>query len=268
VRRAAEQALLVVMLAVAMGVVAPPAECIVDPAWDSRLQSAERYADRRDGRISFALVDERGRVHGYRADALVHAASLLKPMLLVAYLRGPAVRDRPLTDWERSLLGPMIRRSDNVAARTMLGLVGADGLRRVAVRAHMRNFRVVLPYWGHSETTARDQARFFYRIRSLLPFRHRAYALGLLSSIVESQSWGFGRIEHPGWRLYFKGGWSEGTGRVDHQVGLLTSRGARVALAVTTRFNPSHAYGKRTLRELAERLVGRLSVPLGDPRPG
>jgi Beta-lactamase enzyme family len=268
VRRAAERALLLAALTAVAGVVAPAAGGLVEPGWGSRLQSAERYADRRAGRVSFALIDQRGRFHGYRPDAVVHAASLLKPMLLVAYVREPSVRSRPLTPWERSVLDPMIRRSNNAAAETMIGLVGGDGLRRVARLARMTDFRFVPWHWGHSETTARDQARFFYRIQSLLPRRHRTYALGLLERIVPSQRWGFGRIEHPGWRLYFKGGWSEGTGRVDHQAGLLTSGSWRVALAVTIRFNPSHSYGKRTLRGLAERLVARLPAPFAEPRPG
>jgi hypothetical protein len=245
----------------------PPADAFPQPAWASRVENAERYARGREGLVSFALVDDRGRFHGYRPDAVVHAASLLKPMLLVAYLRNPSVRARSLTAWERGVLGPMIRRSDDAAAVTMIGLVGGDGLRRVADLANMTRFRVVLPHWGHSETTARDQARFFHRIRALLPRRHRAYALGLLERIVRSQRWGLGRVDHPGWRLYFKGGWSDGTGRVDHQVGLLTADGARVALAVTTRRNPSHAYGKRTLRGLGERLVESLPVPLAHPLP-
>lgn len=264
-RRATELGLVCWAVAAGVTATAPTAAALTQAAWTARVQSADRYAEARIGRISFALIDDDGRFHGRRPDAVVHAASLLKPMLLVAYLREPAVRGRALSSWERSVLGPMIRRSDNAAAATMLALVAREDLERLARRAHMTHFRLVLPYWGHSETTARDQARFFYRIRTLLPPRHRAYGLGLLKRIVRSQRWGLGRIEHPGWQLYFKGGWSDGTGRVDHQVGLLTAGGASVTLAVTTRFSPSHAYGKRTLRGTAARLVGRLAVPTAFP---
>lgn len=35
----------------------------------------------------------------------------------------------------------------------------------------------------------------------------RGFALGQLGNITGSQSWGIGQVRHPGWHLYFKGGW-------------------------------------------------------------
>jgi hypothetical protein len=229
--------------------------------WHARISSAVAYAETRSGRISFAVVDEAGRLRGYRVRAVAPSASVLKAMLLVAYLRKTDVRERPLAKWERDLLAPMIRRSDNAAASRMVGLVGEGGLERLASAAGMEHFVLHWPIWGQSEITPRGQARFFYRIESLLPQRHRAYALGLLASVVASQRWGVGRVEHPGWRLYFKGGWGSGTGLVDHQVALYTAPGERFSLAIFTLSNPSHDYGKETLRALAARLLA------GIPRP-
>jgi hypothetical protein len=57
------------------------------------------------------------------------------------------------------------------------------------------------------------------------------------------------------WRIWFKGGWGAGTGSVDHQVGLLRLDGDRVAIAVLTVGNPSHAYGKATEEGVARRLL-------------
>jgi hypothetical protein len=188
-------------------------------------------------------------------------------MLLVAYLRKGDVQSRALHRWERDLLGPMIRRSDNAAASAILGLVGSEGVYGLARVADMTSFRLHLPIWGQSEITARDQARFFRRIDSYVPRRHRAYALRLLASIVPSQRWSIARAAPPGWKLYFKGGWSSGTGLVDHQVGLLRTGGERVSLAVLTRFNPDHAYGKETLRGVALRLLRGLPRPRLAVRP-
>lgn len=56
-----------------------------------------------------------------------------------------------------------------------------------------------------------------------------------------------------------QGGWGSGTGRVDHQVALLTRRRHRVSVAIFTQFDPDHAYGKRTLRGVASRLLAGLS---------
>ena len=167
---------------------------------------------------------------------------------MVAYLNLSSVRDRPLTDRDRNLLGPMIRWSDNTTAGIILNTVGAAGLSRVARRAEMVHFRVHSPVWGLSEITAGDQARFFYRIDRYVPERHRAYARYLLSHIVASQRWGIPPETPSGWRIFFKGGWGTGTGRVTHQSALLQNGSTRLAISVLTEWNPSHAYGTATIR--------------------
>jgi hypothetical protein len=102
-----------------------------------------------------------------------------------------------------------------------------------------------------------------------VPPRHRDYALRLLATVVPSQRWGVGRVPHAGWELYFKGGWGSGTGLVDHQVALYRAAGERFSLALFTRFDPDHEYGKETLRGLAERLLRGVPAPGGHlPRAG
>ena len=225
------------------------------------MAAAERYAESRSGTIGFAVVDEAGRLHGYHAARPARSASLLKPMLLVAYLRRLDVRKRDLASWERRLLTPMIRRSDNTNVPRLIGLVGERRLARLAEAAGMERFTLRMPFWGASETTARGQARFFHRIDKLVPAGHRAYAMRLLATVVPSQRWGVGRVPRRGWRLYFKGGWSTGTGRVDHQVALYPAGGERFSLAFFTQFDPDHEYGKKTLRGLAVRLLQDVPSP-------
>lgn len=73
-----------------------------------------------------------------------------------------------------------------------------------------------------------------------------------------------GRVRPRGWALYLKGGWGDGSGGVDHQAALLERGNSRIALAILTSDNPSHAYGKRTLLGVAGRLLRGLradSVP-------
>ena len=65
-------------------------------------------------------------------------------------------------------------------------------------------------------------------------------------------------------KVFFKGGWGSGTGRVTHQVALLEQNDRRLAIAVLTEFNPSHDYGTRTVRGGRARL---LQVPLPGPTP-
>jgi len=137
------------------------------------MAAAERYAEGRAGTINFAVVDEAGRLHGYDARAIAPSASVLKAMLLVAYLRRDDVRNRPLEQWERDLLAPMIRRSDNAAATRMIGLVGEARLSALARAAGMVHFRLHWPIWGQSEITPRGQALYFSRIDQLVPAAHR-----------------------------------------------------------------------------------------------
>jgi len=233
-------------------------------SWTGRKAAAVRFVETRAGVESFAFVDDRGRLHGYRAWRVAPSASMLKAMLLVSYLNRQSVRRRALTSSDRSLLGPMIRWSDNGTATRVLSIVGSRAMYRLADRAGMLHFRLRSP-WGLSEMTARDQARFFYRIRSFVPVRHRTYALNLLSSIVPSQRWGIPPVKPPRWSIHFKGGWGSGTGAVTHQGALLRRNGWRLALAVFTTSNPSHSYGTATIRGVASRFLKPRPLPLSPP---
>jgi Beta-lactamase enzyme family len=224
--------------------------------WRPDVDMAGRYAEQRAGEVSFAVRTE-GHLYGVDTRRTVPSASVLKAMLLVAYLREPGVRDRPLRKADRDLLAPMIRWSDNLAATRVRDIVGDAGLVRLAHRVGMRAFAPA-PIWGLSRINAADQTRFFLHIDRFVPRRHRATAMRLLSSIVPSQRWGIARVRPPGWALYFKGGWGSGSGAVDHQVALLRRGQRRVSVAILTTNSPSHAYGKATLRGVAARLVRAL----------
>src|SRR3954454_6246220 len=239
--------------AVAAVLLAAAAPACAD-AWRPSMHRAERYASHRHGIIAFAVRTPTRR-WGWHARETFPSASVLKPMLLAAYLTRRSVRSRPLRRWERRMLGPMIRRSDNGAAGRVLGIVGARGLRRVARLARMRRFSPVTGIWGLSRIDAADQARFFLRLDRVLPARHRGYAMRLLGSIVRSQRWGIGRVRPRGWRLYFKGGWGSGTGWVDHQVALLERGDERVSVAILTHLDCTHPYGKETLLGIAKRML-------------
>ncbi len=240
---------------------AAPAADAAPAAWSAREKAAIRYLEGRQGDVSFAFVDYRGRLHGYRRWRVAPSASLLKAMLLVSYLNKFSVRTRALTEDDRSLLAPMIRWSDNTTAGIVLGRVGERRLNRLARRVDMMHFRLRSP-WGLSEVTAGDQARFFHRIDRYVTARHRAYARRLLATIVSSQRWGIPPEVPGGWKIFFKGGWGSGTGRVTHQSALLQNGSARLAIAVLTEWNPSHTYGTRTIRGIADRL---LRTPLPAP---
>jgi hypothetical protein len=226
----------------------------LDQVWRPHMQAAIAYARGREGDIAFA-VRTPGAFYAYRPDHREWSASVLKAMLLVAYLDRPSVASRALNSHDTSLLYPMITRSDNDAADTVDTIIGADGLRALARRVGMTQFTPAEPIWGESEITPRDQTRFFLHIESDVVARHRAYAMHLLASIVPSQRWGIGQVAPRGWKLYFKGGWGSGTGLIDNQVALLRRGRARISIAVLSMHDGSHAYGKQTLKGLSGRLL-------------
>jgi hypothetical protein len=221
--------------------------------WAPDMNAAIAYAHTRAGDIAFAVRTEH-RFWGYRAEHVEWSASVVKAMLLVAYLDRPSVANRPLNAYDGSLLAPMIEFSDNNAATTVVGIVGDSGLWGLAHRVGMSHFGTD-PVWGKTRITADDQTKFLYNIDHYVVPRHRAYAMHLLASVTPSQRWGIGEIPPAHWNLYFKGGWGSGTGLLDHQVVLLTRGCARVSLAVLSMFDGSHPYGKETLRGIFSRLL-------------
>ena len=225
------------------------------------MRAAVKYVHTRAGQVSFA-VRTQGHLWGYKRTRGVHSASVVKALLLVAYLDDPRVRSRRLTAADHRLIDPMIRRSDNAAATKVLAFVGAGRVRNTASRVGMRRFRLNPFVWGGSRIDASDQTRFFLHYGAHVVARHRATAMHLLRTIVPEQRWGIGQVRPRGWRLYFKGGWGSGTGLVDHQVALLTHGRDRVAVAVLTTGNPNHAYGQQTLRGVFARLLRGLASRL------
>ncbi len=241
------------LLTVALATGAAGAAVAEARPWKPHIRDARQYAETRGGQVSFGVRTNRG-LRGVGVRRAVPSASVVKAMLLVAYLRRPEVRRRQLRPGERALLGPMIRRSDNARASQVCNIVGTGGLARLGGRARMRNFRPTRP-WGLSSIDVADQTRFFLHIDRLMPRRHRRYAMRLLRTIVPAQRWGIARERPRGWALYFKGGWGSGTGWADHQVALLRRGRRRLSVAILITSSPSHAYGNETLRGVAARLL-------------
>jgi len=243
---------------VLLGLAAAPAQAEPPRGWKPDMRAARAYAAARAGDVSFAVRTER-RAWSWRGTTTYRSASVVKAMLLVAYLRRGDVRGRALRPAERALLDPMVRRSDNRAANAISAQVGTAALSALGRRAGMRRF-VPHPVWGGSTISADDQARFFLRIDRLVPRRHRAYAMRLLRTVVPEQRWGIAAAVPRGWQIAFKGGWGRGvTRQVDHQAALLTNGRLRVSVAVLTADNPTHGYGAGTLEGVARRLLRGLA---------
>jgi hypothetical protein len=126
----------------------------------SELNAAKLFASQRAGRVSFAVVDTSGALACYRCRASYHSASVVKAMLLVSYLDGVAAGSEALPAGHKTDLESMISVSDNDAAAAIYRHVGDEGLRELAHKAQMADFRVS-GSWGSARITAADQPRFF-----------------------------------------------------------------------------------------------------------
>jgi len=220
-----------------------------------RVRAVQRWLRTRAGSNSWALVDSWGRLHGLASRRSYVSASLVKAMLLVAYLRG--IGNRAPEAGEREWLGPMITVSSNDAADTVYYRVGDAALYRLARVAGMRSFSIA-GYWANAHFSAADEARFFSRIDRLVPKASRGYARGLLASIASYQRWGFSRYSlAAGFRTFFKGGWrGTGSGQLVHEAALFERGRTRISMAVLTDGNSSHEYGTETLRGVSQRVFG------------
>jgi hypothetical protein len=220
------------------------------------IAAAGRYLDGRAGRTAFAVVDSSGHVHGMRVHEHFETASVVKVMMLVAYLQMLSSQHRGLRTSDRSLLYPMIHVSDNRAASAVLAIVGAPALARVAREAGMQDYAPGVGWWAFTQTSAADQARFLFMIDRLIPPRFYPYARYLMSTIEPSQSWGFPPVARPSWQVFFKTGQLPEEG-LYNEVARLERGGVTFAAAVLTDGDPSMGYGQETIEGVAARLLGR-----------
>jgi beta-lactamase class A len=219
------------------------------------VRRAWRFARRRGGQVSLALIDTRGRLRGRDIGRGYVSASVVKTMLLAAELRRLRRERLRLDSSTHGVLKAMITSSDNDAADAIYARVGDAGLAEVARAARMRRFAVAR-HWSTAQVTAADLARLFARLRAVLPRRHRRTGLRLMASIVKEQRWGLPRAASGRWTAYFKGGWRKtGRGELVHQAAWLRDGGRSLSIAIMTDAQPSRLYAIHTVRGVADRLL-------------
>jgi hypothetical protein len=215
-------------------------------------RAAFAWAARRAGRVAVAVVDSLGRLYGYHEHDRFTSASVVKAMLLVAYLRAHGHSE--ITSAMRGVLQRMIDYSDNAAADVVYGLVGRGGLEHLAHLTGMKGFHAT-GAWISTQITAADMAFFFRDMHTWLPSRHRHYADWLLSHVTPYQSWGIPVGARPlGYRVYFKPGWL-GAWVLANEAARLERGETRLGLAVFTDGNPASGYGKDTIAGVTSRLL-------------
>lgn len=228
-----------------------------------RIARAVSYLRHRQGRHALAVVDSEGRISGYNLNEQFITGSVVKAMLLVAYLRRLDRQGQHRIDsYSNSFLYPMIHVSDNNAATHCWDIVGNAGLYEVAHAAGMTHFRVDTSAswgseWGAALLTARDQAKFFFEMDSLIPREFVHYARYLLSHIAAYESWGIPAVARPlGYRVFFKAGWRPSPDiYLVHQIARLEKGHERFAIAVMTDGDPDMGYGIASIEGAARALL-------------
>jgi hypothetical protein len=217
--------------------------------------AAAHYLAARAGEKAFAVYDNKRKLSGVDIHARFHSASVVKSMLLVAYLKQIAAEHGDLDGANEGLMYPMIHSSDNDAASAIFAIVGEGGLARVAREAHMSDYESGEGVWGFTEISAADMARFFYIQDTLIPGRFDGYARWLLSNIEPSESWGIPAAARPEFKVFFKGGWLPEIEGLVNQAARLERGKETFAMAVLTRDDPSMGYGEETLSGVTARLI-------------
>ncbi len=220
--------------------------------------AAEGWLEDRDGDVAYAVVDTNGEdAGGLHEHQTFQAASLAKAILLVASLRDDPTPD-PSTE---ATLTRMIDESDNGAAYTIFGRVGARGMRAVAKAAGMQDYEQGSD-WIDTRVSAADQARFFYDLESLVPAKARSLARRLLSGVVPIQRWGIPAAAGPeGWTTYSKSGWLGLDNKLMIQAAWLEKGKKKWALAVMSDENPTRSYGWDTQKGVTGILLGQEPTP-------
>jgi hypothetical protein len=225
------------------------------------IRRAERALHARRGRTGFAVIDSEGRLSGVNVHARFITGSVVKAMLLVAYLRRLHAHGRHRIDsHSASFLYPMIHVSDNNAASETMSYVGAGGLYGVARAAGMTNFYVAGSApgdWGSALLSPADQARFFFEMDSLIPREFVGYARWLLSNIAGYESWGIPAVARRlGYRVFFKGGWRPTPSiYLVNQIARLQGHHHTFAMAVMTDGDPDMGYGIGTIQRVTRALL-------------
>ena len=219
------------------------------------VSAAGSFLDGRVGSTAYAVVDDTGRLSGVRIHERFETASVVKVMMLVSYLEMLAGEHRGIDAASNAILYPMIHISDNNAASAVFAAIGGyPALERIAAQSQMTDFAPGVGWWAYTQTSAADQARFFFELDGLIPAQFDAYARALLSGIEPSQSWGVPPVARPDWEVFFKTGALPSQG-LFHEAALLERPGVRFSLCVLTNGDPSMGYGEESIAGVGSALI-------------
>jgi beta-lactamase class A len=200
-----------------------------------------------------------------------NTASVFKVMVMAGTLLEAQNREREVTESEMSRLVPMITESANWPVRSLWRSFGASpwfrqtgivfGLSETSITADGGSA------WGATKTSASDQVGLLHQVLlgqgGLLDEDSREVALGLMTSVVPSQTWGVTAGVPGSWTVAQKNGFA---GRIINSVGWVDPPGDDdgYLVAILTYGWPNHPAGI----EAVERISVLVANSMIDTVPG
>jgi hypothetical protein len=224
-------------------------------------QAMEYIGTRAPARGIAVITADGGLVYAENADEELETASVIKVVVMTCTMRRAEQEGRLVSEWELTMMWPMITWSDNDATDALwydlgggpaiaacLDDLGADG-----ITPYMGD------YWGTSTASARGIATLMGRIAfgEAVNETHRAVALAMLTSVVPDQRWGVpaGADGSGNEIVGVKDGWyPDDAGWRVNSVGFISPLSADqepYAIAVMTNYQTSMEYGIETIEGLA-----------------
>jgi hypothetical protein len=208
------------------------------------------------------VVPDDGLVYVDNADQQMETASVIKVVVMTCVMSRAEQQGRLVSDWELSLMWPMITQSNNDATDALWSDLGGgpgvasciNGLGVGGITPYNG------PYWGTSTASARGIATLMARIAygDIVNAEHRAAALGMLVSVIPGQRWGVpaGADANAEEIVGVKDGWyPDDDGWRVNSVGFISPQAfgeVPYAIAVMTNGQSTQEYGIVTIEGVAE----------------
>lgn len=221
------------------------------------------------GHVSVAVTDaDGGAAATYETGATSYdTASIVKVDILATLLLQDQHAGTRLTAAQRTLATAMIERSDNDAALDLWRTIGRSAGLTAANKTFGLDHTVggEGDLWGLTQTTASDQIALLQAVfdsGSPLSASSRAYASGLMRSVIDGERWGVSAADSDGSGYALKNGWLQrsATGLWDiNSIGEVTYDGHRLLVSVLSSGQKSEQGGidqvERVARTAAQAYV-------------
>lgn len=223
-------------------------------------------------RVTASVHDvQTGCWHHLAPDTVITTASVIKAQLLAGVLLRAQDEGRPLTEWERARIDPMMALSHNPPASDLyVSLGGAPAQERLDERFGL-TATTSTPRWGLTTSTAQDRTRLavaLFHAGGPLDDAARAEAWRTMTAVHPTQQWGITAGVPEGWTVALKNGFYPTAGTPRWRIGSSgfvrqDATGEGYALTVMTDQNPDHETGQRLVELVSRAVAGALTV--GDP---